>query len=363
MAKKIYFYLLNLIVLGLVITIIIGLFQISLTVSAQELESLEPINMTLAHADPPDPTKHCHAASLAFKEYVESESGGKIQVRISPGGELGYQEILQEMTMTGEIEASTSHTEGTIAIVYPNIQCISIPYLFESIDHALDVFRGEFGKALYEDMRQKTGIRVIGIWDSGGFAVFTNNKREVRIPEDMKGLRIRTMEIPAHLELVKALGASPIPISWGELYTSLQTGVVDGQMNSIPVIMVGSIYEVQKYMTLTNHLLFLQHFFVNDNWFQSLPEPYKRIIIRGGEIAALTGEKTNRVTRDIGMRYFNRYLDIYEPTSEERALFKDKTQEVLIKFCRDIIDDSSWVDKLLEATQKSRERLGYTVLD
>ena len=179
----------------------------------------------------------------------------------------------------------------------------------------------------------------------------------------MNGLRIRTMEIPAHMELVKSLGASPIPISWGELYTSLQTGVIDGQMNSIPVIMVGSVYEVQKYLTLSNHLLFIQHFFVNDDWFQGLPEPYQEIIIRGGEKAALVGERANRINREIGMHNLKSYLDIYEPTLDEIALFREKTQGPLIEFLKNEVDDPSWIDKLLEAAKESREKLGYTILD
>ena len=105
-----------------------GIF--GLVVTAALLIGMQPViaadkvvKMTLAHADVADPTTYVQAGALAFKNYVEKESNGKIQVTISPGGALGNTASLQEMTMTGEIEASTSHTEGTIAIVYPNIQC------------------------------------------------------------------------------------------------------------------------------------------------------------------------------------------------------------------------------------------------
>ena len=130
----------------------------------------------------PTPPCMCMRVRVAFKNYVEKASNGKIQVNISPGAALGNTASLQEMTMTGEIEASTSHTEGTIAIVYPNIQCLSIPYLFTNVDQALEVFRGDFGQRLFEDMRKQTGIRVIGIWDNGGFRNFTNNKRPIHNP-------------------------------------------------------------------------------------------------------------------------------------------------------------------------------------
>ena len=113
-------------------------------------------------------------------------------------------------------------------------------------------------------MRKKTGLRVIGTWDNGGFRSFTNSKRAVHNPEDMKGLRIRTMDIPAHMELVRSLGAKPTPISWKELYTALETGVVDGQENAMPTIIIGSLQEVQKYLILDGHVYTQQHFFVND---------------------------------------------------------------------------------------------------
>ena len=148
-------------ILGLAATVAL-IFGMKPAMAADKADKV--VKMTLAHADVADPTQYVHAGALAFKEYVEKASNGKIKVNLSPGGALGNTASLQEMTMTGEIEASTSHTEGTVAIIYPNIQCLSIPYLFQNVDQALEVFRGEFGQKLFEDMRKQTGIRVIGIW-------------------------------------------------------------------------------------------------------------------------------------------------------------------------------------------------------
>jgi len=317
------------------------------------------VKMTLAHADITDPTQHIQAASDAFKAYVEKESGGKIQVTISPGSALGNTASLQEMTMSGEIEASTSHTEGTIAIVYPNIQVISIPYLFDSVDQALEVFRGEYGEGLYEDMRKKTGLRVIGVWDNGGFRNYTNNKRPIHTPADMKGLKIRTMDIPAHMEIVRALGGQPTPISWKELYTALQTGVVDGQENAIPTIIIGAVHEVQKYLCLDGHVYTQIHFFVNDEWFLGLPKSYQDIIKRGGEQAGYAGQRSTRVYRDIGEKFLAKHMEIYHPTLEEKQMFRDLTQEPVLKFIRKSVDDQKWVDGVLEAGKVANKKLGY----
>ena len=319
------------------------------------------VKMTLAHADVADPTTYVQAGALAFKAYVEKASNGKIQVNISPGGALGNTASLQEMTMTGEIEASTSHTEGTIAIIYPNIQCLSIPYLFQNVDQALEVFRGEFGQKLFEDMRKQTGIRVIGIWDNGGFRNFTNNKHQIHSPDDMKGLSIRTMDNPAHMEIVRSLGAKPTPISWAELYTALQTGVVDGEENSIPTFILGSLQEVQKYMVMDGHVYSQLHLFVNDKWFNGLPKNYQEIILRGGEEAGYAGQRATRVYRDIGRNIcIKAGVQFYDPTPSELAQFKALAQPPVTKFIREKgVKDPKWVDGVLEASNAALIKLGY----
>lgn len=320
------------------------------------------VKMTLAHADVADPTMYVHAGAVAFKEYVEKASNGNIKVNISPAAALGNTASLQEMTMTGEIEASTSHTEGTIAIVYPNIQCLSIPYLFEKVDQALIVFREtDFGKRLWEDFRKTTGLRMIGIWDNGGFRNYTNNKREVHNPNDMKGLSIRTMDNPAHMEIVRALGARPVPISWAETYTALQTGVVDGHENSIPTMILGSIQEVQKYMIMDGHVYTQLHMFVNDKWFNGLPKEYQEIILRGGEEAGYAGERANRVYRDIGRSILVKAgVTIYDPTSEELAQFRELAQPPVLKFIREKgVKDPKWADEIINEADKALYTLGY----
>jgi C4-dicarboxylate-binding protein DctP len=319
------------------------------------------IKMTLAHADVADPTMYVHAGAVAFKAYVEKESNGKILVNISPAAALGNTASIQEQTMTGEIEISTSHTEGTIAIVYPNIQCLTIPYLFQYVDQALEVFHGDFGKRLWEDMRKQTGLRMIGVWDNGGFRNYTNNVREVRTPKDMKGLKIRTMDIPAHMEIVRALGANPVPISWAETYTSIQTGVVDGHENSIPTMILGSIQEVTKYMVMDGHVYTQLHMFCNDKWFNGLPKEYQEIILRGGEEAGYAGQRANRVYREIGRAILIKAgVKIYDPTPDEVAQFSALAQPPVLKFIREKgVKDPKWVDEILKEADKALYTLGY----
>lgn len=334
----------------------------ALTIGMQPaMAAPKPIKVTLAHADVADPTMYVHAGAVAFKEYVERESKGNIKVNISPAAALGNTASIQEQTMTGEIEISTSHTEGTIAIVYPNIQCLTIPYLFQYVDQALEVFHGDFGKKLWEDMRKQTGLRMIGVWDNGGFRNYTNNVREVRTPKDMKGLKIRTMDIPAHMEIVRALGANPVPISWAETYTSIQTGVVDGHENSIPTMILGSIQEVTKYMVMDGHVYTQLHMFCNDKWFNGLPKEYQDIVLRGGEVAGYAGQRANRVYREIGRAILIKAgVKIYDPTPDEVAQFRALAQPPVLKFIREKgVKDPKWVDEILKEADKALYTLGY----
>lgn len=324
------------------------------------LDGLPEMTITYAHANNADPKNSDHAAALAFKEHVETYSKGKIKVEISPGGALGNTAQLQELCMIGEIEVAGSSTEGTIAAVYPNIQVIAIPYLFDTVDQAIEVFKGDFGKAMFEEMRQKTGLRVVGVWDNGGFRCFTNSKRPIKSPADMKGLKIRTMDIPAHMEIVKRLGGVATPISWAELYTALETGVVDGQENAIPTIIMGSVHEVQKYLILDNHVYTQMHTMVNDKWFESLPEAYKMIILTAGEKAATVGATMMRAYRDYGLDLVSKHMQIYDPTREEVNEFRKLTQEPVLKFIREKVEDPAWVDKILQAAKDTNKRLGYT---
>jgi C4-dicarboxylate-binding protein DctP len=320
---------------------------------------LPDIELTFAHNATSDPKMHNQAAALAFKEYAETTSMGKIKVNISPGGALGDTYSLQDQTIMGSIEISCSHTEGTMAMVFPKIQVISIPYLFKSVDHALWVMDHEYGKKMFAEFKEKTGVRVIGVWDNGGFRNFTNNKRPVHTAEDMKGLNIRTMEIPAHMAIVKALGASPTPIGWSELYTSLQTGVVDGQENALPVIIAGNLYEVQKYLTLDGHVYSQIHLFANEKWFSKLPQAYQTIILDAGYRAQTAGRLSTRVLRDRGVAFLKSKMEeVYSPTPEEIETFRTATQEPVMEMLYEKVGKET-IEEFMEAVKKSAADMGY----
>lgn len=336
--------------------------QGALDVLELDLTDLPPLRFTAAHPSPPDSHLQDHASMLAFKDYVERTSDGKITVNLSPGGELGDLGQLQELAMEGIVEVVLT-SDGALSTIYPNIQIVSLPYLFRDVDHALHVFDGPLGQDLFEDMRQRTGLKTISWFDNGGFRSFTNNVREIRTPEDMRGLTIRVMEIPSHIELVENLGANAVTIAWTELYSGLASGIADGQENAIANIMMSKVYEVQSYLTLDRHFFSMTQILANDDWFQGLPVAYQAIILEGGRRMSEVARRQTRIVRDVGRGYLEAQgLQVYVPTEEEMALFREATQVPGIAFVRNAVDDEKWVDRVIEATEEALDELGYRAI-
>jgi TRAP-type transport system periplasmic protein len=356
-------------VLNKISFIVLFLFLASLTSTAQASEPITkllknetPVTMTIAHAEAPDPRNFIHSSALDFKKYVEETSAGKISVKITPGGQLGDSAQILKQIQMGSVESAMGIAEGHVAPYYKPIQVMAIPYLFVSEDHAqytMDM-RSPFGSKLWDDFEKKTGVKVLTIWDNGGFRCFTNNKRQIKTPADMKGLKIRTMQIPAHMEMMKALGANPTPIAWTELYNALQMNVVDGQENSVPTISLGHINEVQKYLTLDRHVYSNHIFPISAKWFNQQPTVYQVIIQEGALVASETARRMTRIQRSTLLAEFRKGgMEIYDPSPAELALFRNAAQQPVLKFIREQVGDKL-VDDLLKASEVSLKELGYT---
>ena len=322
------------------------------------LEGLDPISITIAHGEAGDPTNYMHGGSLAFKDYVEEKSDGKITVEISPGGALGDADECLEQVMAGTLEISGSLSDGSLAAAYPDYLVYSIPYLFENEEQALHIYQGEFGKKIWDGFTEATGTCPLATL-SGGFRSTTNSKKPIKTAEDFKGLQIRTMNMPAHMETIKCLGATATPIAWVELYAALQTGVVDGQENGIASMYMGNLYEVQKYLTYDKHVWTTDIWVMNKEWFDGLPYQYQNIIREGGMVMEKVGQRLCHVQENIGIDYLPTVMEVYTPTPEEMQTFKDATQEPVKEFIRDRVDNSDLVDEIIEEAAKALVEIGY----
>ncbi len=293
-----------------------------------------PKVLKLAHLNPEKPTEIATAAMAeVFKSMVESGTNGSVKVEIYPNGVLGNERETMEQ-VRDNITQSYIASGGGIAPFFPLFSIVNIPFSITDYSTAYKVYDGSFGKYLASLMEKQTGYKVLAFGESGGFFQLTNSKRPIHSPKDMKGLKFRTMTIPIHMEFMRSLGASPTPIAWAEVYTALQTGVVDGQHNPIPIIYIGKLYEVQKYLTITNHMYTPYVWVMNRDFFNSLTDEEKKVVIEAAKVANIAGRGVNRVFEagDKGLPFLAKRMQVYTPTTSELKEFRDITVPAAMKF-------------------------------
>jgi len=296
-------------------------------------------------------------ASRVFTEEVAARSNGRIKVEIYDRAQLGSLESLVNQVRQGLIQGTTA-ADGQFAPYYPNVQIFGLPYLFVDDVVAWDVISSPLAEKIREDMAQKTGMRPVA-WYGQGFRHYSNSKRPIKTVADMKGLKIRTMNNPMHMQIVKLLGASPTPISWSEIYSALQTGVVDGQENSLPIFRIPKLEEVQKYIILDGHVYGLMCLVINEKWYQSLPDDLKAVINQSARVAETVqnGLSILQPSRDID-ELTAMGLEIYDPPLEVKEEFKALTHQPAVEWLKKKIDPA-WVDAILAETAKAEKRHGF----
>jgi tripartite ATP-independent transporter DctP family solute receptor len=329
-----------------------GLFSL-IFISA--LTFAAPIEIKFGHVDPPDVcTSKKGAAGAAFKNLVEAETAGGVEVKVFPAGQLGGERELIEATKLGTIQMCM--VSAAIAGYYKEAQVLDIPYLFASAPIAWKVMDGWFGKEMAEDCLKKTGMRVLAYGETG-FRNFTNSVRPIKSPADMKGLKIRVMESPVYITLVKALGASPTPIAWPETYTALQQKVVDGQENPVSVILSVKFFEVQKYLTLDGHSYGVDFILINDKFFQSLPKETQQILKTSAVNAGMIGRAIQQLNSALGVSQLKeKGMEVYSPNPKERALFREAAQKPVMEYVEKQIG-KTWIDKLMKAIKEAETEL------
>ena len=317
--------------------------------------------LKLAHLNPQDPFDNPTAPSAAvFKNMVEAKTNENIKVEIYAAGVLGKERESMEQVQQGVIQSYIGSGTG-ISQFYMLYDITNLPFALNSYSVAYEVYDGPFGQEMAEDIRKKTGFKVLGYGESGGFFQITNSKRPIKSPADMKGLKIRTMSIPLHMGVVESLGGAPTPIAWAEVYTALQTGVVDGQMNPIPIINTAKLYEVQKYITLTNHLYAPYVWVLTDKWFQALTPAEKEIILDAAKTAIMAGRGLNRIieSSDKGLPVMAKKMEVYTPTAEELSQFRKLAVAGAQKIISEKLgnEGKAWTDKYLKAIEAAEKRV------
>jgi len=229
-------------------------------------------------------------AAEKFKELIEQRSNGNIKIQIFHSASLGNEtEILQQVQMNTVQMAII--TGGPFDTFDPIVRVVNYPFLFKSNEQADQILDGPFGAQILKSL-ESSGFKGL-CFSENGFRNLTNNKRPVKSPEDVKGLKIRVMASTIHKAIWQDLGANPTPMPW-PIYTELEQGVIDGQENPLWVMEVYKFYEIQKYMTLTRHVYSFHIDVASLKWWKTLDSKTQDMIQKAMYEAAVFQRKQNR---------------------------------------------------------------------
>ncbi|HMB48866.1 MAG TPA: DctP family TRAP transporter solute-binding subunit [Afifellaceae bacterium] len=318
------------------------------------------VTIRLAHLNPEDPFQsHSGAMAAVFKSLVESNSNGAIEVQLFPNGQLGKDNEVIEQVRSGIVE-STISSSGGIAQHYQLVGVFDIPFAFPNIGVASRVISKDsaFGKKFIADLEGKTELKVLGLIDSGGFFAFTNSKKPIKGIADMEGLRIRTMTLPTHEAIVSSLGGQPTPLPWAEVYTALQTGVADGQMNPVPIIAFAKFDEVQKYLSVTNHIITPYVWTMNAEFYNGLSPEHQTLINWASEVATESGRAMSRVIEasEKGLPALAAKMEVNVVPPAEQAKFAEAAQPAVRKLIEEQYGEEgiAMLDALLGSIEEEK---------
>ena len=309
------------------------------------------IEIKLAHVCPATGDRLEESAQI-FKKFVEEKSNSELIVKTFPASQLGGERELLESIQMGTLECGTI-TNAPFSNFVKETLVFDIPFVFTSAEQAHKVLDGPFGDKLREIVLQKTGIRTL-VYGENGLRHFTTTKVAAHSPKDLAGLKLRVMENPAHMEMIRGMGAIPTPMAFAELYTALSQGVVDGQENPVSLIQSMRFYEVQKYMIMTGHLYAPYLFVFNNDFFQSLSKEHQAILEEGAKLWRQEERARNVAQSERGVKFMqDQGIEVINLTDEEKAQFQKATKSAE-KLIREDVGDEL-VDDFLKAVEEAKK--------
>lgn len=326
--------------------IIMGLIALMLfmamTASAggnAETEEVTTFNMVLGNELTP---AHVHSKALDFfAERVADLSDGRIAIEVHHSGVLGGGRVVMEQLQIGATEFTrTGH--AVLTGVVPEVNIFGLPYLFKDVNHMHEMLEGELGKYLEEKL-EKEGLIVLGWFDYGARSIIA--KEPVRKPEDLIGKRIRVQESPLDIKSFQVLGASPVPLPWGDQYPALDSGVIDATENAPDTIYDGRFHEVAKFYSLTEHFIQPTPLYMSKIVYDDLPADLQAAVRQAGKDAVgfIKENQPKRVEEGIRLIEAGGATIIRDIDKEA---FRSKTRPVYDEFLRDFPDLQRFVDQI-----------------
>jgi len=311
--------------------------------------------LKIAHTSPPTLEDKLEYSNNEFKKFVEEKSKGRITVKTFPAGQLGGEREILEGIQMGSIEMG-SISNGPYPSIYKNIMVFDLPYLFATYEIAYKVLDGPVGQEILADLNKKTGLKVL-LFGENGYRNFTNSVRPIRKPADVMGLKIRTMENPAHMAMVRTLGGNPIPMPYPEVYSALAQKALDGQENPVGTIMSSKFQEVQKYMSLDGHLYSPILFTMNGKLYASMDAEDKKIIDEGAKVWQKACRDFQRKASADGVAVLKKAgMQVEELTPAEIKEFQKATRPVWDDFGKKNIDQQLIV-KVVKAVAEAEKAI------
>ena len=282
--------------------------------------------MNLAFTPPLN--SHYGDGAKAFAEEIEKQSGGEFKINLKPAGALGGERDVLEGLQIGSVELTITST-GPVGNFIPEVYALDFPFLFTSYEHARSVLDGPIGQDLLDKFEAQN---LVGLaWAENGFRHVTNSVHPVNTPEDLRGLKLRTMENQVHIAAFKAAGASPTPMSWTEVLTSLQQGTIDGQENPIPVLTANKMWEIQKHVTLTGHVYSPAVVVMSKIHWDGLSEEQQAWFVGAGKAAATAARATVTANEEDGVALLrNNGMEVV--TDVDKAAFAAAVQPAYDEF-------------------------------
>jgi tripartite ATP-independent transporter DctP family solute receptor len=258
-------------------------------------------------------------------ELLNAWTSGRITVKIFHSMQLGGEKEALEQVQVGALEM-TRVSVGVVGPIVEDFNAFNLPYFFRSVDHMHKVVDGEIGTDLLNKL-EAGGLIGLGYMDAGSRS-FYNNVRPIKTLEDLQGLKIRVMQNPIFIEMVNSMGGNGLPIAFNELYTAIQTGVVDGAENNPPSYESGKHYEVAKYYTLTEHLMVPEIFVFSKKVWDGLPPLDKQLILKA---SALTVERERALWAAREQASLDKLIAQVEATDAVRSKFGAKFADLIAR--------------------------------
>ncbi|MFQ3547330.1 MAG: DctP family TRAP transporter solute-binding subunit [Termitinemataceae bacterium] len=268
-------------------------------------------------------------AALKFAEIVNKEAAGRLKVEVFPANQLGNVKDVIEYVMTGSVHIYMGGTAET-SLFQPEFAVMDCPYLFRDYNHLMKAVKSDVMKEFAEKLEKNRGVKLLTAEIYYGTRHLTTRSKPIKEPKDLNGMLIRAPDQPIYLEAVRAMGATPTPVAFSDLYMALKQGVVDGQENPIPTIYTYKYYEAQKYLMLTGHMIRVNVIGASAPWYNRLPADLKAIVDKGiTEAVKLNNDLTLKQEKDLLEELKKLGMVVVEPNIQA---FREAAKDVPKKF-------------------------------